>query len=1059
MAVQHAPHPGTLPRTQLGGCVAALWLWSTAAAAIDPAVPLADLHQREWNRFDGAPSHVAFVERTADGMLWLIGRSQVDRFDGLHFHRFLQADGEALSTPTTTAHAADDHGALWLAQATGELLQLHGDTVRRWPPVKALHSGNPVDLAADRQGRIWMATAAGLSMFTEGTWRGFGEADGIQAGQVDAVGVAQDGRIWVLARAGLYVGDPTTLRFSQMDAHVGNSHLTRLALSPQGEVWRRTVDGQQQLCRMLPVARRGCWHSDLVHDLTFDAQGALWGSTGQSVFRVADPARLDPDPDALMRVAERIDFAAESLVFGVDGSLWTVRSEGMGRLRQTPLQQVPTPTGGLAPATDGEIWVGSFTRGLMRVGVPAPGTPLQRANDDTVWTHTAAAATSDLRDQLPFTPVTTLLPPATPVVLSRYPDAQGHTTVRLDPLGEGHVLLATLSPPRLVAHDGRVAREIALPPLDRGSLIRGARHDPQGDLWLAVARHQVPFYRQRAGEWQPYGGVPGVDRTATNGLTLDGDDVWIAIGPDQIGHVRNGTWTRYGPEHGVAVGQVIQTLVHEGRVWVAGTTGLQVRTDGRFVTIIGTDGDRFRSASGVLMLDNGDLWLHGLDGLSRIQRSAWEPAVRTDGHRVAYTRMDHLDGSPSSALQGAPMPTLVRSTDGLLWASAQTALLRIDPARMPAPLPAPQVQVLRFTVDGIGHPLDAALTLPVGARRITVSFTAPPTDVPERIRFRYRLHADAAWIDAGERREVAYDALAPGEHGFEVMASDSEGRWSGTPTRVGFTLPPRFHQTHAFRMLVAGAVILLLAGLYAVRMRQVSARIQRETSARLHERMRISRDLHDTLLQSVQALHMQVQVIAARIPADDPLSTRIASVLERAQDTIREGRDRISTLRDPLAGTSDLAETLQRSAQRLASEADVLCDVQFDTPLRALKPAAYDELLHIGREALGNALRHAQASRVTLRIAFDSDGVRITVRDDGGGFPGEVLAEGGREGHFGLRGMQERAAQIGGQLHVRNVAGQGAEVLIWVPAKHAYLGPDTARQRRDSAAAATEPAG
>jgi signal transduction histidine kinase/ligand-binding sensor domain-containing protein len=1019
----------------------------SAALAVDPDVRLADLHRREWTRLQGAPADMTDLMLAADGMLWLAGNAGVYRFDGVRFHRFEPASGEALDGASINASAADRDGSLWLMRTTGELLHLRGNTVRSWERDKAVQSGVPTDLEIDGEGRVWAITKSGLSVLTDGTWRSVGEADGVSGGNVDSIEIADDGRIWVLSAGGIFSSDFHKIKFKLEEALTPGTHPTRLMLGPRGEVWRSSPVAQEDFCRLLPRERRGCWKAGSVLNPKIDAQGALWWTSSQGgLWRVARPSQLGSDPGEMTRVAERLDVDGEYFAFAADGSVWTSTANTLTRLRQVPFQPVPVPTGALAAASDATVWLGSFTRGLMRVGVPPAGTPLLQGDDGTLWTAAAAAASADLAQTMKFAPLAGTPRAGTPVVLARYPEAQGYSTVRLDPMPGGGVRLATLSPPRLVAHDGSHAREIALPALDRGSLLRGITQDAQGELWIAAARNAVPFWRLHEGQWLAYGGISGVDSNAINALTIAGAETWIAIGANQVGRIRDSRWTRYGPGDGLALGQAINIVVQHEQVWVAGLSGLQLRQGERFVPLIGSDGDRFGGGSGMLALENGDLWLNGTQGISRIRREEWQRALREPDYRVAYTRIDYLDGNLSGAIKGAPVPALARSSDGLLWAATETALLRLDPARLPPPVAAPRVQLLSFKVDGVARDVSQPLALPVGAARLALTFAVPPIDIPERVRLRYRLQASGEWTEAGDRREVLYEALAPGSHVFEVVASDSEGRWSETPTQVGFTLPPPFHQTYAFRLLLAAAVALLLAGLYAMRMRQVAARIRRETTTRLHERMRISRDLHDTLLQSVQALHMNVQAIAARVPEDDPLSQRIALVLERAQDAIREGRDRLSALRDPLAGTSDLAETLQRIAQRLAREADVLCDVQFDTPRRALQPDTYDELLHIGREALANALQHAQATRVTLRVAFEDEGVEISISDDGGGFPGEVLAEGGRDGHFGLRGMRERAAQAGGRLQVRNRAGGGAEVVIRVPAARAYIEPAMARR-------------
>lgn len=1006
-----------------------------AAFAISPNVRLADLPRSEWSRLHGAPAATESITRASDGMLWVGGRGGLHRFDGVRFHAFRAVDGTGFAGTGVVFARPGDNGALWLGLSDGQIVRVHGEDAMRWGPVAGLHDGGLTGLAVGTDNRVWVTTQAGLTVLQNGQWRAIGADAGLTTTKIDDVALADDGRAWVLASEGLFVGDADNTRFALVEAMPSTSHMSGLVLRGE-EVWRWRFTGDDNLCRLLPATRRSCWTATNMLDPRFDAHGALWWRAPDGIRRVLDPDSLGSDASDLLRRAEHVDIAADSFTFGSDGSLWLAESDRIERLRESPLQHLRTPSGAVVAADDGSIWLGSFTRGLMRIGVPPADAALLRGQDDTLWTQAAVDASADLADMMSFEPHAPPLQPDTPVVLARYPDAQARTAVRVDADAAGGVLVATLSPPRLVRHDGTVATEIALPPFERGAIVRGVRRDAAGDLWLAVARHTVPFYRLRDGQWQEHGGVAGVDRAAINGFAFDADDaLWIAIGPNAIGRARAGTWTRFGEEHGVDLGMAIQPLVRDGQAWFTGAMGVQGFVDGRLVSLVGNDGDRFAGASGALQLDNGELWLHGIAGLSRIAREEWQRALREPGHRVAYTRFDHFDGNMAGAMQGAPMPTLAQSRDGTLWATTDAGIVRIDPARIRPALPAPAVQLLSLHVDNVPHALSDGVALPVGATRIGIAFATPPTDQTERIRLRYRLRG-SDWIDAGDRRDVVYEALPPGDHVFEAVASDRDGRWGDTPTRLAFSLPPRFHQTTAFHVLLGLAIVLALAALYAVRMRQVAERTRRETTARLHERMRIARDLHDTLLQDVQALHMHVQAIGARVPDDDPLRPRIDLVLDRAQDTIREGRDRIGTLRDPLVGTGDFADCLRRIAQRVSREAGIACDVHVATPARALQTVAYDELLHIGREALTNAARHARATRLCLRIAFDDDALRVSVSDDGDGLPLDMLE---RDGHFGLRGMHERAAVAGAQLQVHNLDGGGAEVTIRVPAPRAYL--------------------
>jgi signal transduction histidine kinase/ligand-binding sensor domain-containing protein len=1010
-----------------------------AARAVTPDVHLADLHSTQWTREQGAPADVSALAQSADGMLWIEAANGLYRFDGRRFEAVQPIDGLSLPRGKTVAMQPDLESGLWVAYGNGGVVLLRNDSATPAPGID-IDAADPLRvLAVGADRRLWAATRTRLLTLAPGAgaWQALEPGLGGVGAQIDDVERGPDGRIWVLTDAGVFVGAADASGFTQVEALQAGSATAGLAVGADGEVWRWNLLGEDNLCRVMPLERRGCWKANGVRGLRIDAHGALWWTALHGILRVSSPDRLGPDRGDVERLAETIPERSRTLIIGLDGSIWSTSTDGLLRLRQTPVRRMRTPTGAIVAAGDGELWLASFSRGLMRIGTTSAGAQLHLGDDDTLWTEAARLASAGIDDTMRFEPYTDAVAPDTAVVIARYPEA-GRGAVRLDALEAGSVHMGTFSPVRILRHDGDSLSELALPPLDRGAVLRGLQRDASGDLWLGVQSSAGALYRLHDGTWIPNGGVPGVEPSRVNGLAVVDDALWILLGEDAVGRIREGVWTRFGAQDGLNLGQAIGLHVRDGQLWVSGLLGLAAFDGQRFVPITGVGDDRFIAASGLLQLENGDLWINGVEGISRIERGEWQRAISTPEYRVAFTRFDHHDGLTAGAMQGGPLPSIARDSLGRLWFATTSTLVRLDPADVPAALPPPVVEIRRFSADDTPIAPGQKAELPVGTTRIGIQFAAPPIEYPERVRFRYRL-AGGDWLDAGDRREVQYESLAPGDHLFEVASSDRDGRWSETPTRLGFRIPPAFHQTTAFRALISLLIAALLAALYAIRMRQVSERTRRETTARLQERMRISRDLHDTLLQSVQALHLQMEAIATRVPEGDPLRQRIDHVLDRAHDTLCEGRDRISALREPLSGSGDLTDCLQRIAERLTHDADLQFELQADTPPRPLQPEVNDELLHIGREALTNACQHAQACRVTLRVAHADDALTIAVIDDGIGFPADVLQQGGRDGHLGLHSMRERAALAGAELKLRNLPEAGAEVRIRVPAQRAYL--------------------
>jgi signal transduction histidine kinase len=220
--------------------------------------------------------------------------------------------------------------------------------------------------------------------------------------------------------------------------------------------------------------------------------------------------------------------------------------------------------------------------------------------------------------------------------------------------------------------------------------------------------------------------------------------------------------------------------------------------------------------------------------------------------------------------------------------------------------------------------------------------------------------------------------------------------------------------------------------------------IELRWEARVTERIRIARDLHDTLLQSFQGVLMKFSAVTFMIP-DRPVEAQklLETAVEEARHAITEGRNAVQGLRFTTVADSDLARAISSVGDGLAAEQtngnSPGFRVQVEGPSRELAPLVRDEVYRIALEALRNAFRHARARRIEVEIHYDRRQLQLRIRDDGKGIDQKVLSEGGRAGHHGLAGMQERAKLAGGKLMVWSKPGSGAEVELTIPASIAYI--------------------
>ena len=213
--------------------------------------------------------------------------------------------------------------------------------------------------------------------------------------------------------------------------------------------------------------------------------------------------------------------------------------------------------------------------------------------------------------------------------------------------------------------------------------------------------------------------------------------------------------------------------------------------------------------------------------------------------------------------------------------------------------------------------------------------------------------------------------------------------------------------------------------------------------ARVGERTRIARELHDTLLQSFHGLLLRFQTVDNMLP-DRPIEAkeRMESAIDQAAQAITEGRDAVFELRASAVEANDLVQALSMLCEefmgREANPNSPTFTVQAQGTPRELRPVLRDEVYRIAAEASRNAIRHAQARRVEVEIRYDDRQFRLHVRDDGKGISPAILREGGSTGHYGLHGMRERAKLAGGTLDVWSKFDAGTEVELRIPASIAY---------------------
>ena len=431
---------------------------------------------------------------------------------------------------------------------------------------------------------------------------------------------------------------------------------------------------------------------------------------------------------------------------------------------------------------------------------------------------------------------------------------------------------------------------------------------------------------------------------------------------------------------------------------------------------------------GILEDAGGHLWLSSQSGIFRVslaQLNAYSPS-----HPIAVDAYGTADGMNIRECSGSGHPAAWKLADGSLWFATLDGVSFIDPAHAAENRVPPPVVIEKVLVDDQARGLDQELTIQPGANRLEFQYAGLSFVAPQKVRYRYQLKGfDHGWIEAGSRRAAFYTNLPPGRYRFAVMAANNDGVWNTAGASFALRLLPHFYQTWWFYSALALAGLLLGYLVYRWRVLQVEA----QWGAVLAERGRLAREIHDTLAQGFVGISVQLELVARLLA-----TSREAALqqLDQARALVRaslaEARTSIWDLRSESAGAEDLPGRLRQSCNRIASGSPSKVYLQVKGTYRPVTRKTEEELLRIGQEAVANAVRHAEATRIDVQLIYEAARVSLQVADDGRGFEPSPERS-GPEGHYGIKGMHERAEEIDAALVLESTPGGGTRISVEAP--------------------------
>jgi signal transduction histidine kinase/ligand-binding sensor domain-containing protein len=995
-----SPDPGTRMRDAGAWLLLALllslaFLTPAAHAQAVPAGFNGFKHVR-WGAEEGAPEGVNEIAQSGDGYLWLAGE-YLYRFDGTSFERIDWPGAGSANRASPTGLMVSRRGELWVGMRRNGGVAVYRDgelhDMGMPDPPRVLF-----DMAEAPDGAIWAASGmfdGQLRRLHAGRWESLGDRLKMPEGAVMGMVFTPDGTLWITLThqsgdsGSLAYLKPGARRFALMpDRLSGRPHM---ALDPNGALWvsdpndtHMVVDAQGKApARPIRFPAVPNLRTPLI---AFDRSGGLWGATASvGLFHIAGAAGSSGSATVPSPFGAFNGLTSDS-TYGAfvdrEGSVWIATESGIDQFRRaSAVQELAIPANpihglAIASAKDGSVYIESG-RKLFRV---APGqAPRQIGALGPGDLALCIAQGGGIWVVQPGRSLRVRGDRAEPV--TSYSGNEAPTNCVEDRLGRLWVAL-----------------------FDRGLVWRDGRG------WHAVGE---AFAGRQA--WDMVATAAG-DLAFTSGadlLTLQGNRLTLMKG---IGAARISAGVR--------------------DIFLSDNRGLLRVRDGQFARLPESRFPWIGVLRSLVQTPRGETWMIGAAGISRVATADLDRAFDDPRAPLEHSVFNAQDGLASQAQHGGF--TGIQSVvggDGRVWFLNRQGAAYFDPATLQRNTLVPPVTIRSLTSGGKVWRDPAGLVLPAGTHALDIAYAGLSLLVPQRVRFRYQLEGvDEGWIDAGARRLASYTNLGPGRYRFRVIAANNDGVWNKAGATLAFEIRPTFVQSWPFKLLCA-ALLLGLAWLaYSMRMRVVAARIRARMAERIEERERIARELHDTLLQAVQSLTLRFQLAVDDLAPKEPARPSLIQAIDTADRVIAEGRDRVQDLRSRQAG--DVEQIVQELIAQQGFGPGVEAAVLTTGTPRAMDPLALEEITRIAGEALFNIRRHADARQVTVEIRHGASFV-LRFADDGIGIHPQLAAI-GKQGHFGLSGMRERARKLRGSLAIRPLPDHGTEVLLTVPGAIAY---------------------
>jgi signal transduction histidine kinase len=944
------------------------------AAGVD-APPAISYALAAWS--NAQSGDVFAIAQDLDGYLWLGTPDGLVRFDGTRFQRWAKSGGSTLPASPVPALASSSQGGVWASfGGGGGVARIHRGGITSYSAADGAPPGVNA-LLEDRRGTVWAATGGGLFRYAGNRWSHVTDADGYDGGQAFSVYEDRAGRVWIGAARGLYRHDGRQLHLVDSTA----TYVESLIEDDAGDLW---VTDRAAIVRRLgtssPVRLDPRIRLPLPgYRIISDRGGLLVASFSGGLFRVANPTGAHPllepvDYEHRMRGSPR------ALYRDRDDNIWLGMRGGLLRLSETTFQSAG-PLDGLnhdgvrtaAVAADGSIWI-------------ATTQALNRLHGGSRQSY-AVAQTRAL-----------------------HADRSGAMWVATDDLVGRHVR-------------GRLIKE-RIPDV-QASRVNGLTTTADA-LWLCTAFRGVLSWD---GNTLTSHRQPGQSGRGCASILADRHDrVWAGFSSGGVALHENGRVRTLTEQDGLAPGMVLQIVQgNDDAVWFATSGGVSRYQDGRFTSVT-TAHAPIAGVVPVLVEDAQDyVWVgvHSGAALMRFHASEMDKVEKQRNYHLAYTLYDESDGLQPGTQLWQSGAAGVRDLAGQIWVVDGPSMTIIDPRQLREARRASLPNLETVTVNG-ERVNTAAVRRFANGSTVQFEYAALSLSATSKLRFRHLLEgADADWVYDADGRRATYANLPAGDYRFRVSATEG-GQWT-EPSLWTFTVDPPFYLSR-WVLIAAGT---LLAGAIAAAARLRVRAVKTRYALVIAERTRVSREIHDTLLQSLAALGPQLEALATRVASrEDGITSELRRLRRQVDRSVRDARESIIELRRHSMGTPRLAESLAQ----LADDTEAQHGVRPTVAVAGRRPdnASPDvdlQLFRIAQEAVTNAIHHGRPTHIDISVSYDERQVALTIADDGCGFDAEAQTTAPHDHeHFGLVTMRERAEHVGGGLRIESAPGTGTTV-------------------------------